>query len=162
MARGADFRRRRSPQSGLKDEMRPQISQMTQIKEEFEEKDPRTYAIIGAAMEVHRALGQGFLEAVYHEALTFELTAQGIPFRREAAVPIFYRGKLLSVSYRADLLCFESVIVELKALPKITGVEESQLLNYLKAANLETGLLLNFGTKSLEWQRMIRTPRVAE
>ncbi len=131
---------------------------MTQIKEEGEERDPRTYAIIGAAMAVHRELGQGFLEAVYHEALDIEFSLQGIPSRREVVVPVFYRGKPLAISYRADFVCYDSIIVELKALPKITSIEESQLLNYLKATNVETGLMLNFGAKSLECRRLINTP----
>jgi len=115
--------------------------------------DPRTYAIIGAAMEVHRELGCGFLEAVYQEALAVELTCRQVPFEREAELPIRYKGQVLRTSYSVDFLCCDSVIVELKALTNMGGTEEAQLLNYLKAAAMDTGLLLNFGTKSLEYRR---------
>ena len=118
-------------------------------------RDPQTHAIIGAAMEVHRQLGPGFLEAVYQEAMAIELADRAISFVREAELPVFYKGKRLKCSYRADFVCFESVIVELKALEALTGVETSQLLNYLKATRLERGLLLNFGCPSLEFKRLV-------
>ena len=119
------------------------------------QKDPKTYAIIGAAMEVHRQLGYGFLEAVYQEALGLELQARQIPYQREVELPIFYQGQRLHTSYRADFICYETVIVELKALAKLGGVVEAQIINYLKATGLQTGLLLNFGGKSLEYKRFI-------
>lgn len=122
-----------------------------------ETEDPQTYAIIGAAMEVHRELGHGFLEPAYQEALALELELRGISFEREVALPIHYKGKKLSVSYRADFVCYGSVIVELKALSAVSGIEESQVINYLKASGHERGLLLNFGTPSLFLKRMIRT-----
>jgi GxxExxY protein len=120
-------------------------------------KDPLTHKIIGAAMEVHKALGHGFLEAVYHEALGMEFASQQIPYESEVALPIHYKGNLLLTSYRADFVCFENIVVEIKALNKLSSTEESQIINYLKATGIETGLLLNFGSKSLEFKRFIFT-----
>lgn len=119
------------------------------------QKDPHTFALIGAAMEVHRQLGCGFLEAVYQEALALELQARQIPCQREVTIPIFYKQQLLNTAYRADFICYDTVIVELKALAKLGGVEEAQIINYLKATGLPTGLLLNFGTTSLEYKRFV-------
>jgi GxxExxY protein len=116
-------------------------------------RDERTYAIIGAAMEVHKLLGHGFLEAVYHEALSLEMQARGIPFEQEVVLHIYYKTQSLKAGYRADFICFDQVIVEIKALSRLSGVEEAQILNYLKATGYATGLLLNFGAKSLEYKR---------
>jgi len=118
-------------------------------------KDPQTYAIIGAAMEVHRVLGCGFLEAVYQEALAMELTIRGVPFHREVPIPVMYKGSMLSVGYRADFICFNQVLVELKAISKLGSVEDAQILNYLKASHLPVSILLNFGGRSLECKRMV-------
>lgn len=124
-------------------------------------RDPETYAILGAAMEVHRELGCGFLEAVYAEALDFELEERRIPHEREQAIPIRYKSRLLPANYRADFVCLGSIIVEIKALAALGGVEEAQLLNYLKATGLPRGLLINFGTPSLGWKRMVHTRRTS-
>lgn len=118
-----------------------------------EVRDPRTYAVIGAAMEVHRELGCGFLEAVYQEALALELTMRGVPFTRERHVPVSYKGARLATPYRADFVCYDAVLVEVKALKALSGTEESQVLNYLKATSLQVGLMLNFGKPSLEYKR---------
>jgi len=122
----------------------------------MDERDPQTRAIIGAAMEVHTALGHGFLESVYHEALALELTRLTVPFQREVVLPIYYKGAPLATSFRADLICFGEVVMELKALATLSGTEESQLLNYLKATGLKRGLLFNFGSKRLRFKRMVR------
>jgi GxxExxY protein len=119
------------------------------------QKDRETFAIIGAAMEVHRELGRGFLELVYQTALALEFAERGIPFQAEVALPVRYKNKLLTCSYRADFVCFESVIVETKAIATLTGVDEAQLINELKATGLQRGLLLNFGASSLEHKRLV-------
>jgi GxxExxY protein len=120
-----------------------------------EERDPRTYAIIGAAMEVHGELGHGFLEAVYQDALEVELGLRAIPSRREVELPIVYKGRMLKSNYKADFVCFDSVVVELKALSELTGVHEAQVINYLKATGLACGLLVNFGSSRLEFRRLV-------
>jgi GxxExxY protein len=120
-------------------------------------KDPRTHQIIGSAMEVHRSLGHGFLEAVYHEALGMEFASKRIPFQSEVELPIYYKNEPLLTSYRADFVCYDGIVVELKALKKLSGKEDSQIINYLKATKLEVGLLLNFGTPSLEYKRFTFT-----
>jgi GxxExxY protein len=119
------------------------------------QRDPRTYAIIGAAIEVHKQLGCGFLEGVYQEALAIELKNRTIPYSRELKFPVSYKGHQLGCQYRPDFICFGSVIVELKALGQLNRVEDSQLINYLKVTGFHTGLLLNFGRKSLEQRRFI-------
>ncbi|MEA3310751.1 MAG: GxxExxY protein [candidate division WOR-3 bacterium] len=116
-------------------------------------EDKRTYAIIGAAMEVHKVLGCGFLEAVYQGALATEFTTRNIPFEREVELPIIYKGTQLATSYRADFICYGSVLVELKAISKIGKVEEAQVINYLKATGLGVGLIFNFASPSLEYKR---------
>ena len=118
-------------------------------------RDKKTYAIIGAAMEVHKELGNGFLEAVYQEALEREFLEQEIPFKSQPTVQIAYKGRPLSKKYQPDFICFDEVLVEIKALSNLTGMEESQIINYLKATGLQVGLLLNFGSKSLEHKRFV-------
>lgn len=114
------------------------------------------YSIVGAAMEVHTVLGNGFLEAVYQSAFRLELQNRKIPFETEKELPVFYKGQQLGISYRADVICFGQIIVELKALDKLTSKEESQLLNYLSATRLRVGLLVNFGSRGkLEWKRFV-------
>lgn len=121
----------------------------------IEERDPETHAVIGAAMEVHRHLGPGFLEVVYQKALAIEFVARSIPFVREADLPVYYKGRRLDCCYRADFVCYGGVLVELKALQAITGIEEAQLLNYLKATDLDRGLIVNFGRPSLQFKRLV-------
>ena len=110
-------------------------------------------------MEVHRQLGCGFLESVYQEALALELTSRDVPYSRETRFPVLYKGHQLASRYRPDFICFGSVVVELKALGQLSSIEESQLLNYLKVTGCQTGLLQNFGRKSLEQRRFVLTQR---
>lgn len=117
--------------------------------------DPQTFAIIGAAMAVHQELGAGFLESVYQEALAIEFGLQGIPFRQEVKLPVMYKGHLLTKVFRVDFICFDEVLVELKAQNTLAGPDESQIINYLKAGTCDRGLLLNFGTKSLQHRRFV-------
>jgi GxxExxY protein len=108
-------------------------------------------------MEVHRELGCGFLEAVYQQAMATELLLQNIPARREVFLPVHYKGALLDATYRADFVCFDEIIVEVKALSRIASTDEAQLLNYLKVTGLSVGLLLNFGKESLEYKRFVHS-----
>ena len=117
--------------------------------------DPETYAVIGAAMPVHAHLGAGFLESVYSEALTWELTLRDIPHRRQVPVPVFYCGHQLQVTFRIDFLCFERLIVEIKAQTFTGRPEFNQVINYLKASRLHRALLLNFGTPRLGYRRLV-------
>ena len=121
------------------------------------EKDPQSHAIIGAAMEVHRELGRGFLELVYQTALALEFQDRGIPFKAEVALPVRYKRRLLTCGYRADFVCYEDFLVELKAIAKLTTADDAQLLNELKATGYQRGLLLNFGSRSLEVKRLVQS-----
>ena len=122
----------------------------------FKENDmiypSETYAVIGAAMEVQNELGCGFAELVYHEALNIELGLRGIPFETEKLITITYKGHLLERTYKADLVCYDNIVVELKAVDKLKTEHTSQLLNYLKATNLPLGILINFGEKPLKFK----------
>ncbi len=115
------------------------------------------YAIMGAAFDVHNELGAGFLEAVYQEAMETELSARGIPFVSQHPIGIKYKEQTLESRYYADLLCYGSIIVELKALSRLSSIEDAQVLNYLKATGIRLGLLVNFGKHpKLEWKRLVR------
>ncbi len=118
-------------------------------------KKDLTASIIGAALEVHSILGNGFLEAVYQDALAIEFEKRKIPFVREKQIQIQYKGITLSKTYIADFVCFDEIIVELKALSATTKEHHSQILNYLKASNCKIGLLLNFGERSLKPNRFV-------
>ena len=117
--------------------------------------DQRTYKIIGAAIEVHKELGSGFLEAVYQEALEREFTYQEIPYKSQPPVRIEYKGKPLKKKYEPDFICYDDVVVEIKAMDKLSSNEHAQIINYLKATRLKVGLLINFGAKSLEHKRFV-------
>lgn len=106
-------------------------------------------------MVVHRELGCGFLEPVYQEALAIEFQIQGIPFRKEVELSITYKERTLNKCYKADFICYDRIILELKALSALSSDHSSQILNYLKATAIRVGLLINFGTTSLQHQRFI-------
>ena len=118
-------------------------------------RDERTFKIIGAAMEVHKELGCGFLEAVYQEALEKEFNGQEIPLKVQPVIEIAYKGNILNKTYQPDFICYNKVIVEIKAISILSGIEEAQLINYLKATGLKVGLLIDFGSKSLEHKRFV-------
>lgn len=120
------------------------------------------YAIVGAAMEVHRENGFGFSEPVYQECLEIDLANRNIPFAPQTEMPIFYKGKQIKKTYIADFIAYGKIIVELKALDKLTSREEAQVINYLKVSKLEVGVLINFCAPSLEWKRIVLTNRAIE
>jgi len=106
-------------------------------------------------MRVHRELGNGFLEAVYQEALALEFDLSELPYRAQVRLPLSYRGQALATYYVADFLCFECVLVELKATSGLTSADDAQLINYLKSTGHRIGLLLNFGTPSVQHRRLV-------
>ncbi|ATC65848.1 GxxExxY protein [Nibricoccus aquaticus] len=119
--------------------------------------DPDGYALIGACYEVHKELGNGYLEDVYQESLELELTDRSIPFVAQPKLPIFYKGLPLRKHYEADLLVLDNIIVELKAVKALLLEHEAQLLHYLKATSRRVGYLVNFGAfPKLDWRRRIR------
>lgn len=113
------------------------------------------YDIIGAAMEVHNELGHGFLEPVYQEALSIVFHENSIPFYKEQVLDIYFKGRLLNKKYVADFICYDEVIVELKAMENLAPEHIAQVLNYLKASGKKLGLLINFGTSKLQYKRVI-------
>ena len=122
------------------------------------------YSIVGAAMEVHKALGKGFTEYVYQDALEVEFKQRGIPYEREKPVKVYYKGVELQHSYIADFVCYGEIIVELKAISTICSVHSAQVINYLHATEKKLGLLLNFGADSLQKERLVNfniIPRTA-
>lgn len=136
--------------------MEPQdFTRLTQEKNEKWLHKPLTEQIIGAAMEVHRTLGSGFLEYVYQEALWYELRLKKISYELQKDLDIYYKDIVISKKYTPDLLIEDSVIVEIKATSALTNNDEAQLINYIKASKKRIGLLINFGSQSLEIKRRI-------
>jgi GxxExxY protein len=121
--------------------------------------DPRTFAIIGAAMEVHKVMGSGYLEKFYKEALAIELAERQIPFETEAPCAVQYKGHQLSGQYHMDFVCYGAVVIEVKARSSTGPADQAQVLNYLASSNHSIALLLNFGTSRLEHKRFIWTSR---
>lgn len=113
-----------------------------------------SYNIIGAAMEVHRIIGNGFTEPVYQDALEVELRMRDIPYEREKTFDLSYKGVKLDKTFRADFVCYNSIIVELKSVYQLADEHTAQVYNYLKASGLSLGLLLNFGRISLQHERI--------
>ena len=105
-------------------------------------------------MNVFNELGNGFLEKVYQEALAIEFQNNGIPFEREARIPVYYKNVKLQQEYIADFICYDNIIVEVKAISELTGCHKAQVINYLKATNLQVGLLVNFGASKIKVERL--------
>ena len=114
-----------------------------------------SYKIRGAIFAVHRELGCGFLERVYQDALEYEFKERGIPYEREKFIQVMYKGKPLGEPYRADFVCYDKIIVELKALSELDGTHRAQVINYLKATKMKLGLLVNFGETSAKVERIL-------
>ena len=128
----------------------------------LENKDQRTYQIIGAAMEVHRVLGAGFLEVFYRDALGIEFGLRHVPFEAEVPCNMSYKNNALRGHYRMDFVCYESIVVEVKVRAYTGAADQAQVLNYLAATGHQTALLLNFGNQRLEYKRFVLTrPRWA-
>lgn len=119
--------------------------------------DSRSYAVIGAAMEVHRVMGCGYLEASFREALSIEFGLRQIPFRAEVPCPVEYKGRRLGGACRLDFVCFDTLVVEVKGKAAIGPADHAQVISYLAASGHSNGLLLNFGTARLEFRRFILT-----
>jgi GxxExxY protein len=115
-----------------------------------------SFAVIGAAMEVHKILGPGFLESVYQLALEKELYLRGIPFQRQVELPVSYKGTLVGV-YRADLIVDNKIILEIKGISRLNASHEAQALHYLAATGLQLAILVNFGMSSLEYRRVVKS-----
>ncbi len=130
--------------------------QITQIR-----RDERSYAIIGAAMEVHRQLGPGCLESIYRQALAIEFTVGGVGFLQELPLPVTYKGHDLG-TFRADFLCHGAIIVGIKATSNLSRADEAQIIHDLTSSAKSIGLLINFGSASLEYRRMISPRRNAD
>ena len=114
-----------------------------------------SYKIIGACMEVHKKLGSGFLESVYAEALQLEFKKSDIPYEHEKRLPVYYENQPLKKYFKADFVCYDSIIIELKATKYLVEADRQQTLNNIKATKFKLGLLINFGTPSLTYKRIV-------
>jgi len=119
--------------------------------------EEETFKIIGACMAVHSEMGCGFLESAYQEALEMEFLELQIPFEGQKNIPVFYKGKKLKKYYKADFVCFNNIIVEIKSTLFMHQMGKAQVINYLKSTNYKIGLLINFGENSIQWKRFINT-----
>jgi GxxExxY protein len=120
--------------------------------------EQETFRIRGAIFHVYRVMGAGFLEAVYQESLEIELAKRGIPFASQVPLRVFYEERPLQQSYQADFICFDRIVIEVKALRAIAPEHRAQLVNYLRATGMKLGLLVNFGAASgVEIERIARS-----
>lgn len=129
--------------------MRTLTTEAQRHRENEEGRDPRTSPIIGAAIEVHRALGPGLLESAYEECLCHELRLRGLDVRRQVALPVEYKGVKLDCGYKLDLVVQDAVILELKAVDRLLPIHEAQLLTYLRLTGKQVALLINFNVPVL-------------
>ena len=124
--------------------------------------EEETFKVIGACIKVHKKLGNGFSEAVYHRALEKEFLNANIPFEQQKQVPIYYDGEPLGTFFTADFVCYNSVLLDIKSVPVIQDQMQQQVINYLKSSNIEVGMLINFGERSLKWKRFVHTIQVEQ
>lgn len=132
------------------------LNELNQVEKEILYKE-ECYQIVGACMKVHSTLGSGFLETVYEEALEKEFTNLNIPFVKQVPLELFYEEEKMKKRYRTDFICYDKIIVEIKAVNQIPDIFYSQVKNYLKATDLKLGLLVNFGLSSLTFKRVLNT-----
>jgi GxxExxY protein len=119
-----------------------------------------SFAVIGAAMEVHKILGPGFLEAMYQLALEKELTLRRIPFQHQVELPVSYKGDLVGI-YKADLIVDNKIVLEIKGISRLNASHEAQALHYLAATGLQLAILINFGMSSLEYRRVVKSANIS-
>jgi GxxExxY protein len=131
------------------------LSGVRHMDADVNRRDHQTHAILGALIEVHRQPGSGFVEAVYQEAAALEFGDQHIPSEREVPLVVRCEGTPLECYFRADVICYGEVLVELKAVERLTNVHQAQVINYLKATGLKRALLVNFGAARLEYRRIV-------
>lgn len=122
--------------------------------------EKETYNIIGACMAVHKELGNGFLESVYEEALEKEFIKRNIPYKRQHKLNVLYNNEPLKKYFKADFLCYDNIILEIKAATFIHNDNKKQTINYLNAVSKPVGLLVNFGESSLKWKRFINSKAI--
>lgn len=119
-----------------------------------------SYKIVGCCFEVYNELGPGFLEAVYQEALSLEFMKQGIPYIQFAEMNVYYKGIELKKKYYPDFLCYDDIVLEIKAMETLSPADEAQLINYLKGTKKPLGLLVNFGAEKLQYKRFANTKNI--
>ena len=118
-----------------------------------------SYRVNGACFEVYKVMGNGFLEAVYQDCLSMELEDQDIPFLEKPRIRLEYKGRKLKHEYEPDFLCFDQIIVEIKAVKQLTNEHRAQVINYLKSTGMQLGLLVNFGhSPKIEHERFVNQP----